>query len=408
MVDVTFLGFAVPQAERDSLDRMDPVLGSQTQTLALAVVSALRSAGLSVQLLSAESVSNYPALRRVVFRPRRFMVQGVPGQTLGFVNLLGAKHLTRFLSCLLTGTRTLHATRPRVLLIHGLHSPFLWYGALARRLLGVATVVILTDPPGVVLPTDGTLSTALKAIDVPIVRAALRQADGVVALTAGLAEEFAAGLPRMIMEGIFVPPEIGDGGMPSSPDSGRRPKIIYAGGLTVDYGVERLVNAMLQWDRGTSPTLPRPVLQCFGKGSLARSIELAAKTSDTIGKPRFLSRAEIWQAYRGADLLIQPRPSDHPAARLSFPSKLLEYMASGTPVLTTRLAGIPAEYEPYVYWAEDDSTDGLRRAIHDVLSLPADERQATGRRAAEFILRTRDSTSQGYRMREFFDTAAPR
>lgn len=407
-VDVVFLGFTLPAADRDALDRMDPVHGSQTQTLALAVITALQQAGLTVHLLSAESVSCFPALPRVVFRSRRFMAEGVPGQTLFFLNLLGFKHLTRFLSCLWTGTRTLRATRAKVLLIHGVHSPFLWFGALARKFLGVSAIVILTDPPGVVVPTDGRLARALKAVDIPIVRAGLQRTDGVVAFTADLAEEFAAGRPKMIMEGIFAAPDQPDDRVPPMTDGARRPRLIYAGALTEEYGVGRLVNAVLHWDPAAAPNIPPPMLQCYGKGSFAESIEVAARISNTIGAPQFLPRSEILRAYRGADLLVQPRPCDHPAAGLSFPSKLLEYMASGTPVLTTRLPGIPPDYEPYVYWMEDDSSEGIRRAIRDVLSIPADQRRSTGRSAAEFILRTRGSATQGERLREFFAAAGPR
>jgi len=57
--------------------------------------------------------------------------------------------------------------------------------------------------------------------------------------------------------------------------------------------------------------------------------------------------------------------------RYSFPSKLIEYMASATPVLTTRLPGIPPEYEPYVYWIEDDSVEGIEHSLRAVMCVGA-------------------------------------
>ena len=50
-----------------------------------------------------------------------------------------------------------------------------------------------------------------------------------------------------------------------------------------------------------------------------------------------------------ATLLVNPRPTGEEYTKYSFPSKNMEYMASGTPVLTTCLPGMPAEYNEYVY-----------------------------------------------------------
>ena len=50
---------------------------------------------------------------------------------------------------------------------------------------------------------------------------------------------------------------------------------------------------------------------------------------------------------KNTDLLINPRPSIDEYTKYSFPSKIMEYMASGTPVLTTKLSGIPMEYYDY-------------------------------------------------------------
>ena len=114
-----------------------------------------------------------------------------------------------------------------------------------------------------------------------------------------------------------------------------------------------------------------------------------------------MSREDLLRAYRSADLLVQPRPTNQSFVRYSFPSKLIEYMASGTPVLTTRLVSVTDEYTPYVYWIEDDSPAGIRRALRDVLRLPEDERLDKGRRAAEFIRATRSSEAQGKRISAF-------
>ena len=143
-VRVCLLGFTIPDAALDEVVAVDRQMPSQTHHFAWSLVDALGKAGLSVGLLSVWPVSNFPGNPRVVFRSAPFQAKGVLGECLGFVNLIGLKHVTRFLQCLTRGTRVLRRWRPTVLLVHGVHSPFLWYAAISRRLLGLTVVVILS------------------------------------------------------------------------------------------------------------------------------------------------------------------------------------------------------------------------------------------------------------------------
>lgn len=388
---VTMVGFALPESDMTEILEQDPAMPVQTHAFGWAVVHALRAGGLSVRLRSAAPVSNYPRFRRIVFRSRPFRVKEVTGRSIGFLNVLGAKHLTRFVCCLLdsgrgpTGPGQLH-------LIHGVHSPFLWFGALSRRLHGTPWVVILTDPPGVVLPADGRITAALKRLDVRLVRAALARCDGVVALAPGLAADFAPGRPALLLEGIVdeAVPLLRDGSAPAS----RTPRLIYAGGLSRSNGVDRLVDAV---DAARTPAR----LMTYGTGELTEWISTRAAAGDRIERPRLIDRSEVLRSYGSADLLVQPRPVSHAAAAHSFPSKLLEYLASGTPVLSTHLPGIPDEYRPHVYWIEDDSASGMAHALDAVLARPSAERLAFGRAAAEFARRRCGVESQGARLRAF-------
>jgi Glycosyltransferase Family 4 len=196
---VTFLGFTVPDAEMQEILSTDAYMPVQTHNFAWAVVRALRSAGVELTLLSVDPVSSYPGNPRLICRGGSFTANGVQGQKLAFVNVMVLKHLTRFVACLRKGNRALRAWRPDVLLVHGAHSPFLVYAALCRRFLHIPAAVILTDPPGVVLRSDGLLVRQLKRLDTSVVRAALRRFDGVIALTESLATQFAPTVPYLVM-----------------------------------------------------------------------------------------------------------------------------------------------------------------------------------------------------------------
>ncbi|MBE6584946.1 MAG: glycosyltransferase, partial [Ruminococcaceae bacterium] len=86
----------------------------------------------------------------------------------------------------------------------------------------------------------------------------------------------------------------------------------------------------------------------------------------------------------------------------SFPSKTMEYMASGKPVVMYRLDGIPSEYDPYLFYAdpEADPVDGMREILSWVLSHKeeASERAALARK---FVTTQKNAHIQGQRILSF-------
>lgn len=396
---ITLLGFTFPEDEMQAIWGADAVMSIQTHTFAWSLVDALRSAGADVRLISAAPVSNFPGYPQKVFRGGRFRVGTVEGDRLPFVNLLVLKHLTRFASCLGRGTRLLRRDRPDVLLVHSVHSPFLWYGVIARRLVGTRTVIVITDPPGFVLPTDSAAVRRLKATDSLLIRRALRSVDGVVVLTSALATDFAPAVPSLLMEGLL---SADVSGVRERTNDAAGARLMYAGGLVPAYGVDRLVTAVRRC-RDTSVRLA-----VFGKGPLKEWVDGQAAVDPRIEPVRFAARQEVVAEYAQVDLLVQPRPVDQGFVRYSFPSKLLEYMASGTPVLTTRLSGIPADYEPHVYWIDDDSVEGVQAAIENVLSAAPASRRAKGLAAADFARSTRSTAAQGRRLVDFLTAITDR
>ena len=95
-----------------------------------------------------------------------------------------------------------------------------------------------------------------------------------------------------------------------------------------------------------------------------------------------------------ATLLVNPRPTKEEYVKYSFPSKTMEYMASGTPVLTTRLPGMPREYYPYVHFIDEETPEGIAQALKTVLSQSDEALFAQGMNAREFVLESRNNVVQ--------------
>lgn len=97
-------------------------------------------------------------------------------------------------------------------------------------------------------------------------------------------------------------------------------------------------------------------------------------------------RDEIPAIIKNADLLVLPRP-DSKQSRGGFPTKLGEYLASGTPVCATRVGEIPDYLTDgnSAYLTHPGSSESLAEAMSRALSNPAEARRigANGRKVAE-------------------------
>ena len=93
-------------------------------------------------------------------------------------------------------------------------------------------------------------------------------------------------------------------------------------------------------------------------------------------------------------MLVNPRQNTGEYVKYSFPSKLMEYMASGTPVVAYPLAGVPQDYREYFYLVPDHEIDSLASTIQRVLATPGEERSRIGQRARDFVLQEKSPEVQ--------------
>ena len=95
-----------------------------------------------------------------------------------------------------------------------------------------------------------------------------------------------------------------------------------------------------------------------------------------------------------ATVLINPRHSADEYTKYSFPSKTMEYMASGTPTLMAHLASIPQEYESHLFFFDDESIEGMKKKIIEVCEKSQSELEIFGKAASKFILEEKNEMKQ--------------
>jgi glycosyltransferase involved in cell wall biosynthesis len=64
---------------------------------------------------------------------------------------------------------------------------------------------------------------------------------------------------------------------------------------------------------------------------------------------------------------------------------MIEYLLSGTPVLTTRFAAMPEEYLNFVHLISQQTARGIAEAIDNVFCQPEDIRREMSRNAYNYV-----------------------
>lgn len=252
---------------------------------------------------------------------------------------------------------------------------------MAARLMGRKVVGIITDFPEMLSGMYGLKESLHWQI--------IHSCTGYVLLTEAMADKVRPGAkPYLVIEGQVDSAMEEQSNSPDNKWSGLN--CIYAGGLHKKYGIETLVKAFILAD------VPNSVLHIYGDGDFAP--ELHQIKNEHIFYHGIAPNSEVVAAEIASTLLINPRPTTEEFVRYSFPSKNLEYMVSGTPVLTTNLPGMPEEYKDYVYLFEDESVQGMVTKLREVLSLPTNELNRKGKKAKEFVLNEKNNIYQTNRI----------
>lgn len=171
--------------------------------------------------------------------------------------------------------------------------------------------------------------------------------------------------------------------------------ILYSGKLSEKFGIKLLIEGFKKIQRKDVE------LWIYGDGDEKEYVEEECKNTYNIKYKGMVSNEEVVKAQMQSTILINPRPTKEQFTKYSFPSKNIEYMASGTPMLTTKLPGMPKEYENYVYLIKDESEQGICEAIEFVLKLPKNERIAKGKKAKEFIIKNKNEKMQSMKIINF-------
>lgn len=338
--------------------------------------------GVTTDVLSAVSI-NRTLYKKLLFKGYTVKKDKLRIRYLSQINLPIVKNIFNAFGCFF---RTLFAPKDTVVIYDVLVVSAAMGALWAAKIRGFRRVGIVTDLPK--FQPISKSSFMLKTNDKVVAGS-----NAYVFLTKQMNEEVnAAKKPYLVLEG-HANEDMKD--KAHGPFLRTEKNIIYAGAVEKIYGIEMLCQAFLD------VALPGEYLHIYGNGNYDKEVRALASDNENIIYHGNRPNCEIVEAELNATLLVNPRPTDGEYTKFSFPSKTLEYMVSGTPVLSSRLDGIPEEYENYIFYFDENNKESLGQQIRRILDLEPQELEKKGAVARNFVLQEKNNVIQAKKILDF-------
>ena len=349
----------------------------------------------TITILSTLPVPRYPRYKKLWVNLKPGTLYGHDLRYNSFVNLPVIKQLSTFFSNVWSMNRWARGRRKGeggVILIYGTNPLNSIPAFLTRWIHGTPVVTYVTEIDSLRLFDAESLASRIKnRTYISLSKFVERSFDGYLLLSDHMREKIETGdRPVEILEGMVrenIATEEADG-QEAAEMKRSSEEIIYAGTLNRRYGIENLVRAFLSLED------EKHKLIIYGRGDYEKELESICKAHDNVVYLGAKPNEEVVRAEKKAKLLVNPRPSDETFTRFSFPSKILEYMTTGTPCLITRLEGIPDEYYNYCYAFQEESVEGMAQMLKKVLEVDNDKLKKKGLEAKKFVIQEKNNIRQ--------------
>ena len=364
-----------------------------------ALMQGFSDHGADVEVFSFPAIPSFPKNKRIFIKPLKSPLDcGYSSTWIPSLNITCLKQLGRWLSShrMLKKWLEENWSEKKAVIIYSIYHPVAKSIISLCKKTGTPCFAMVPDLPRDMFSNE-KISFFKRFISRIYVRAAENlqcKFNGYIYFTKYMKDVINPSAPYIVCEGIaedfFSSPEVKSDGR----------TIMYAGALNKKMGVDVLLDAF------SSIPDQNIKLWLFGSGDYVSQIKTAAKKDARIKFFGQKPRNEILNSLQQAHLLVNLRNAGEEYTKYSFPSKIIEYMVSGTPVLTTKLPGIPDEYFDYCFTVDELSANEIAKKILEIFSVPEEKLKVFGAKARGFVLENKNSYVQSEKILKFIKRSA--
>lgn len=359
------------------------------------IIKGLNECGADFEVVSFPWLPVFPVRFRIPFSPRYSIMY--KGETVGemcpYCTIMGLKPVS-IKRRLRSKVEQILASRPQdemtTLLVYSTSSFYLdVLIPLSKRYPNVQIVAIVTD-----LIDDAfnykSNNTFLKRIQIKkeakAQKASYHSIDKFILLTKAMEERIPEAIGRdMVLEGICD--RAMDVSLPYKPETNIK-TVLYTGTLQKYVGIDDFIEAFVH------TTNPNYRLIICGAGPSEENVRRAMNEDFRIQYLGVVPREKALELQQHATILVNPRKPTESITRFSFPSKIIEYLSSGTPMIGYQLEGIPTDYYPFFYCPKGQTVEDMTDLLDEVLSKPSSELEEKALLAKRFIIENKSASIQ--------------
>uniref|UniRef100_UPI004057A5D9 glycosyltransferase n=1 Tax=Agathobacter sp. TaxID=2021311 RepID=UPI004057A5D9 len=307
---------------------------------------------------------------------------------LNFVNLPIIKFITLFFSTIIRIIKFAIVTKNDFWILSTInYFPVAMATMIMSKILGRKNIIIFTDC-SVGYAYDKQKGAGVKAFFKQLYKKLINgienSYDGYILFSEPMNELVNLKMkPYCVMEGFFNSDNIDL----NECDKLEKFTMLYAGTIIESVGLQNLVEALKRVDLDLE-------LWIYGEGDYKQELMKLSKGDSRIKFFGFIDRKELFQIEKKVSLLVNVRDPHLAYTKYSFPSKTFEYLASGTPFLSTRLMCYPQEYDEYMYSISDNSCETIANKVNEIYLKNPSERLDFGRKAKDFVIKRKNSRVQ--------------
>jgi glycosyltransferase involved in cell wall biosynthesis len=353
-IKINFIGTVVDSVDLPKFESAS-VAGNKMQ---LGIIKGLYSMNKEIEV-----TSSYPhkmfKVKGKIFIPgkKSFIGRSINIRYVPYINVVFLKQITIFIGYLITLLIWCSKNRgDKALVVYNTLSYVALPVIIAGKIFKCKTFCVVAD-----LPIKGIKKSIVQRIEDRMEIGLINKFNGLIPVTKHIQADFAPNTPFIVVEAGFEDVEEEVAMQQSTNQLRRNKNVVYTGTLNSLSGIELLLEAF------SKIRVENAQLHIYGSGDKEEIVNSYVANDERIFFHGKISNEKIVEIQKNADLLVSPRLIDDFTTKYTFPSKVLEYITSGKPVLSNKLPGIPNEYDNLINFARTSDTDEWAKMIENII-----------------------------------------